>query len=126
MSANRVTDEMVAEIIDYDSTNITDLTPFINAAHEVVDGLLSGEGYSSDLLTEIERWLAAHFLAIRDPRPKTEKTDGAATTYYGRDGLNLDATPYGQQAKVLDMNGVLASAGKRKASFGVIEFDRGV
>jgi len=117
----RVTGAEVLAIIDTELTAI-EVAPFITVANIIVTNQLTGE-HSADLLKEIERWLAAHFVAIRDPRAKTEKTGDASTSYYGEAGKGFDHTPYGQQVLALDTTGILASLGKRKAEFRSIDLD---
>jgi hypothetical protein len=135
----------VRKIIDFDPS-ITDFTPFISAANQLVTEICAnsippwGEGrqnayrpqgeaaqpgqsyfnpYDQQRLATIETWLAAHFLAIRDPRYASERLGQAAATYTTQVGMNLSATPYGQQAAFLDTHGGLAwldkhiSQGKR-------------
>lgn len=115
----RVTQEDVADIIDLDSSE--DASAFIIAASLIVDEQLSGQGYSELKKKEIERWLAAHFVAIKNPVLKSEKIGDATDTYVGfKIGAGLDATPYGQQAMTLDTNGLLANLGKIKAGMDVM------
>jgi hypothetical protein len=112
--AARVTQQDVEAILD---TDISDLSPFITAANLTVTKMLSGEDLSDDQLKEIERWLAAHFASIRDPRISAEKTGDAQVTYHGRSDLGLNFTPYGQQVKLLDTTGNLARLGMRRPKF---------
>lgn len=118
--ANRVTHDDVVEIID---TSLTDTTPFITAANLIVTNRLSGEGVGSSTLAEIERWLAAHFVAIRsqDAVSKQEKTGEASITRHGVTGKGLDFTPYGQQVKLLDPTGKLSDLGKKAMKFETID-----
>ena len=121
--ANRVNPDELKEII---STSLDDsiLEAFIGAANLTVTDLIgSGSGLSDDQLREIERWLAAHFLAsTREPQAQSERDVEAAITYQGKTGMGLDFTPYGQMVKVLDTTGILASAvGMRKASLYAVE-----
>ncbi len=56
--------------------------------------------------------LAAHFLTMWERQAKSESVAGEwSITYLGRDGLGLDASLYGQQARVLDCSGTLAKLG---------------
>jgi hypothetical protein len=105
--ANRATEAEVKEILD---TNLeeTEITPFLNAANTVVTDVLMDEEYSDDLLKTIETWLAAHFVAIRDPRISKEKVGDGDATYHGKSGLGLNHTPYGQQVMLMDHHGKLA------------------
>ena len=112
-----VTTSEVLEIIE---TDVTDATPFIQAATGVMSGLPSIALLASDLQKEIQRWLSAHFLAMYDQRVTSEKTGDASYTYEGTTGMGLDSTRYGQQAKILDITGTLADAGKTQAFFEVL------
>ena len=71
------------------------------------------------LLKEIELWLSAHFVAIRDPQVRrVERETGhgrAEVDAFGETALGLDSTLYGQQVKLLDTCGKLATAGEKRA-----------
>jgi len=99
------TDTLVREIIDVDSS-ITDTTPFINAASAIVEAQCSGLDAST--VTIVETWLAAHLVAIRDPRAVTEKIADASETYQSKVDLGLNVTHYGQQAMMMDSTGGLS------------------
>ena len=98
----------VKEVID---TALTDaqITAFINSASTMVDTYLVGKSLSDTLLTEIEKYLAAHFLTLRDRRSATESADGVSFTYQGVTGEGLDSSSYGQMAQSLDPTGALGS-----------------
>lgn len=112
----RVIDGDVKEIID---TSI-DTTPFITAANLIVTDQLGSSAFSAAYLKEVERWLAAHFVAIRDKRAKSVTIGKSRADFSDKYGLGLDFTEYGQQVKVLDTTGTLANIGMRKAGFTVI------
>lgn len=119
----RVSTEEVKEIIN---TSITDCTPFIIAANTLINKFLSGcEDLSADQLKEIERWLAAHFVAIRDPQASSESTGSASASYQvAKAGDGLDSTSWGQMAKILDTSGILsASVGLKRASVKAIDLE---
>ena len=103
----RATEAEVKEIIDTDRST-EQVTPFLKVANLLITDVLSDQEYSADLLKEIERWLAAHFVAIRDPRTTKEKIGEAENTYQGKFGEGLSGTSYGQQVMLLDYKGVLA------------------
>lgn len=120
--AYRVTAEEVKQIIDTDLTE-EEVDPFIQSANVLVTSVMTSSGASDDLLSEIEKWLSAHFVAIRDPRLKQIKIGEITESYYGTSGQGLNHTPYGQQVLMLDYTGSFSNLGKRKASFNVIKED---
>ena len=108
--AIRVTEEDVRAVIDTDSA--LSIRPFIVAASSLVDKVATadtGALLSTDDLVEVERWLAAHFYAIRDPQYTSKSTGGASASFQGQTGMGLDATYWGQMAKRLDVTGYLAN-----------------
>ena len=116
--AVRVTDAEVKEIIE---TTINTV-PFIIAANLLVTNTLGSTGLSAATLTEIERWVSAHLVAIRVRQATKEKIADAEITFEGNQtsmGKGLLATTYGQQAIMLDTTGALSSLGKKKASIEV-------
>lgn len=119
--ANRCTGIEVLEILDTALTE-NEIAPFITASNLVVTDMLGSSSLSTAMLKEIERWLAAHFAAIRDPRISKENTEEAGATYHGKSDMGLDHTPYGQQVRLLDTTGTMTNLGKRKASVEVLNF----
>jgi hypothetical protein len=121
--ASRVNDTEVKEII----TTSLDTTPFIIAANALVTEILGDDTtIGATMLKEIERWLAAHFTAISDPRAHTESLGEASVKYAlaiynGPGGLELKSTPYGQQVLILDFTGKMSRLGKRRTTFQVID-----
>lgn len=121
----RTTTTAVGLIINTTLTT-AQIQAFIDTATLVVDANLVDKGLSTDLLTQIETWLTAHLLSMRDQRTSSRQIGDVSFTYQGQTGLGLDATLYGQQVKLLDTSGTLASLGKRRASITVIsEADSG-
>jgi len=120
--ANRVTVAEVQEIMDTGSLTDAQVTAFITAANLTVTDKLGGStALSAAQLKEIERWLSAHFVAMRERQVADEKIGEASVKYGGQFGKMLDFTQYGQQVKILDTTGTLANIGKRKATFEVID-----
>lgn len=113
------TEADVLQIIDTDLTE-EEITPFLNVAAVMVTDLLADESYSADLSREIERWLAAHFTAIRDPQLIEEKIGDATAKYGAKVGSGLEATRYGQQVLLLDSNGIFAELGKKVKTPGMV------
>ena len=112
--AVRVTTTEVKEVIE---TELTDLSVFITAANIQVNRVAAVDAdVPAATLKEIERWLAAHYTAIRDKRTAESDVGDAAFKYEGRTAMGLDFTRYGQQAKELDPTGTLKDFDLRKAS----------
>ena len=123
VSGARVDADGVKEIVDTDLTN-AQINNFINAAHLlVVQADLAGSGLAEALLVEIERWLSAHFLSIRDKRVEQESVGGEwSAKYQGKTDMGLEATTYGQQALALDTSGELAATGLKRATLEVYSY----
>lgn len=117
--AERVTVDEVKKLID---TELSDVAPFIKAANLTIDEHLLNDGIGAALLKEIERWLSAHFVAMRERQLTSETAGDAANQYGGSFGMGLNFTQYGQQVRLLDPTGKLANAGNtgRDAMFKVL------
>ncbi len=107
----RTTVELVQGIIEVDDT--IGLDPFILTANQLVTECCVAAGYADERLELIERWLAAHFYAIRDLRVAQEQAGPVNESFQYRVGLNLNVTVFGQQALALDTAGTLAILSKR-------------
>lgn len=116
---SRVTVTEVKQII----TTSVNVVPHIKAASIIVDKLLSSVITDGDQLKEIERWLAAHFVAGNESEQQIvkEKIGETEVTYQNIKGDDLNSTFYGQRAKMLDTSGTLANAGKRTARIDTLE-----
>lgn len=117
--ANRVTVAEVKEIIETVASDAA-IGAHITAANLIVTRNLAGSDLGDDTLKEIERWLAAHFVAVQDMRKKSESIGDSSETNMGNAGMGLDFTPYGQQVKLLDATGTLATIGQKRAFFEVL------
>lgn len=122
----RTTAAAVDAIID-DDLSAVNLTPYIDAANELVTEICAvNTAYTADRLEKIERWLSAHFYCIFDPRTKSEGVSGISASYEGNTGMMLQATRYGQQAMLLDTYGGLSvmsklmEEGRRRRKLGVL------
>lgn len=124
--ANRVTVAEVKEISDIDvSLSDAIITVFITTAHILVDKVCDVSDLGADLSKEVERWLAAHFIAIRDVKSSSESVSGGgggvSVGYLSSVGMNLQQTTYGQQALILDTSGGLAALQAESLKGGKIE-----
>ena len=105
----RVDADSVRLIIESDSTISVD--SFIVTANAITNHVDSCDGdglVSEELLVEIEKYLAAHFYALRDGQAQSEKTGDASITYQGQTGEGLSGTWWGKQAIAMDVSGCLA------------------
>lgn len=97
------------------------LTPFIETANALVTAKCADQedsDYDDTHLELIERWLAAHFYAVRHLRAASEKAGSVAESKQFKVDLNLSVTIYGQQAMIVDYEGYLANLNKKVASGG--------
>jgi len=102
----RTTEAAVAAIIEVDVT--IPLAPFIETASNVVDAVCTHSSYSDTTLELIERWLSAHFYAVRDPRVTREAVKGIEEVFaISVKDYGFNTTPYGQQALMIDVRGNL-------------------
>lgn len=118
----RVTEAEVKELIATSET----ITAQINAANVLVTEVLGSESsITTDHLKEIERYVAAHFVACTIERQASEEKIGATMVKYvgfaDRDAKLLSLTSHGQCAIILDTTGRLAQLGKRKARVDTID-----
>ena len=115
----RTNDEAVRAVLDTDAA--IEVAPFIKTANSLTNyvarrdaaGLLDAEA-----LRQIETYLAAHFYALKDPQFRSKSTGGASGQFQGQSGMGLDATDWGQQAKLLDYTGTLNSLAIGRARVG--------
>ena len=118
MSPPRVTMADVEVLIPVPGS-VSTLDAFILVAHELLENTVVTDypdAFTEAYLTEIERWLSAHFTAIRYTRSSSEKIGPVSEGYQYKVDLDLRVTMYGQQAIVLDTTGTLGRLGKQRAS----------
>ncbi len=83
-----------------------EIDAYILAAHQSVESTLAEEDVGEALKKEIERWLAAHFMATtRDQQLQQASAGPASATFQGKTAMGLNSTFYGQQVMVLDHTG---------------------
>ena len=116
--AVRTTYAAIIKIIEVDTNITTDLAPFIEVANMLVTDICTNydTAYTAAKLELIERWLSAHFYAIRDQRKDSEKAGSVDEKNQYKVDLNLAQTIYGQQAMLLDTEGGLAALNKKMTS----------
>jgi hypothetical protein len=84
-----------------------EVSPFVETANLMVTAYLASTDQTADALREVETYLAAHFVSLRDRLVKSEAAGGVRFDYQGETGMGLDSSHYGQTAKLLDSSGVL-------------------
>jgi len=111
--------EQVADLIEIYDTELTDaqLSAFVNSAHYLIQANLLNKGLDENILTEIHKYLAAHFASLRDQRVQQERVAEIGKTYQGKTDMYLESTSYGQMAVALDTSGTLANLGEQPATF---------
>jgi len=118
----RVTATEVKQILD---TSLDDaiVDVFIIVGNQLTDSVADNDSeglLDSARLKEIERWLSAHFTAIRDVRADMEKAGDVSQSFQYKVDLNLNQTQYGQQAILLDITGYLARLQKEAEDGGKV------
>lgn len=118
----RVSPDEVLEIVGESKKFGQNIVPFITAANLIVTrSVATSTTPSAEELKEVERWLAAHLLAIADEdlRISSEGAEGLSVSYAQQIGKNLDGTVYGQQAMLMDPTGLLKLQMEGKLGDGV-------
>jgi len=121
--AVRTTATAVKQILDNSALSDAIVDAYIVGANTLVNEVL-GTG-TSDILTEIEKWLTAHMISCtRERMAKKEGAGGAYIEYTGEYKQNLSSTSYGQMVLVLDTTNAFAALGGMSATiFAVPSFD---
>lgn len=120
-----VTVDDVKVLVHAVPATVTNLDPFIDAAHLLVEEFLLDKGMSVGRLKQIELWLAAHFTSITYKNTANERADVVGEAFQYKVDLLFDSTMFGQQAKLLDTSGTLATLEKQAengASFASIHW----
>ncbi|MFP4047483.1 MAG: hypothetical protein ACLFT4_06955 [Bacteroidales bacterium] len=109
-------------IIDTDMED-DDISGYIDSASALIETWFSGVSASTTMLKEVERWLAAHLIAMSKERQvKEEGAGGAYVRYSGIFGTGLKTTSYGQTAIEIDSTNTLKSiSGKKLKCFAIKE-----
>jgi hypothetical protein len=114
----RVTSEEVLEVIKETIPNtVTDVSAFILVATNMIDKIIVEEypdEFTDAYLKEMERWLAAHFVAIRYQTRAEETLDKGKDVYQYKIALGLQNTMWGQQVLVMDTTGSFAKLNEQK------------
>ena len=107
----------VAEIQDTldTSLSVAQLLVCMGTASTLVDTYLASSTLSLALLKEIERYLSAHFVCIREPLFTEARSQGEGFTFQrAKAEGGLKETSYGRQALLLDSTGILEGLGTKR------------
>lgn len=110
--AARVNASEVKELINTDLSDII-VTSSIDIASRFIDDVVVGKGLKDDRLADVELYLSAHFVAMRDQDEGAiteEKVGDGQVKYSGEFGKSLNLTRFGQMAIFLDTSGKLAAS----------------
>ena len=110
----------ICKEIDEDAPE-EETTSFITTAHDFLVGVLDGYGIPDTLMSQIALYLSAHFAVLSYPSVSREQLGPMSQSFFGKLGLGLENTKYGQSALSLDPTGVLKdlSDGKRRQIVGL-------
>lgn len=119
---SRVNETEVKQIMGIDaSIDTADNQAMIDVASLLVTDVIVDTTVSEERKKNVELYLSAHFIALRDQRVASEKADVVAQSFQFRVGLNLNVTIYGQQVMILDTSGAFSqlqeNAGKGASPF---------
>jgi energy-converting hydrogenase Eha subunit H len=117
----RTTLAAVNKIIQYDSTNIPDPQLMLDSASLMVTNVI-GTALDTSTAELVERYLAAHLIAISDPRIQSEQVRSLQQSYQVRLSDGLGITHFGSTAMMLDSSGKLA-VWNNKIVKGMVKFD---
>jgi len=107
-----VTEDMVLEIYTKQD-DATLLMPFILTAEQLTnrieDYVINTQGKTLNIpnLTEVQRWLSAHFTTAQEKVTKNEKVSSVGEGYDLSTKVGLANSHYGQTAMLLDESGYL-------------------
>lgn len=104
--------EAVQQIIDYDQEFIPDINPFLDTAVALADSVI-GTALADTMMEQVQKYLAAHFIGITDPRLQSAQVKSLLESYQTKLSLGLGVTHFGQVAMTLDTTGKLAAWNQR-------------
>lgn len=105
----------VQRIIQYDSTVITSVQPFIDDAVILATAVI-GDKLTTERFDLVCRYLAAHFIGITDQRIQSEQVKTLQVSYQVRLSDGLAITHHGTMAMLVDTSGKLANWNKAVVS----------
>lgn len=99
-----------------------ELRKLMTQANVIVTRQLGSEGLTNGVLTDIETWMTAHFIALGKERQLEEEHVGDIELHYKKnpDGF-FQQTTFGQMVLFLDSSGALSRSAKAKVKIKAIQ-----
>lgn len=102
-----VTEDQVTRIILFDTARIPEVQPFIDDAVIMLTNII-GTALDTATFDLVTRYMAAHLIAISDPRVNMEKVKSLQVRYDTKLDKGLGITHFGTMAMMLDSSGKLS------------------
>jgi hypothetical protein len=102
-----VTEDQVTRIILFDAARIPEVQPFIDDAVIMLTNII-GTALDTATFDLVTRYMAAHLIAISDPRVNMEKVKSLQVRYDTKLDKGLGITHFGTMAMMLDSSGKLS------------------
>lgn len=96
-----VTEDQVTRIILFDTARIPEVQPFIDDAVIMLTNII-GTALDTATFDLVTRYMAAHLIAISDPRVNMEKVKSLQVRYDTKLDKGLGITHFGTMAMMLD------------------------
>jgi len=119
-----ITEEMVLTIYDKQDEN-HNVLPFIITAEQFtnrIEAYVLSQNKILNIanLTEVQRWLAAHFMTAQEKVTRSEGVGSVSESYDLSTKIGLNNSHYGQTAILLDESGFLRSLDEGKTKTSII------
>jgi hypothetical protein len=103
-----ITEDDVRRLVAFDAARIPDIQPFIDDAVLMLNNVI-GNRLDTATFDLVTRYLAAHLVAVSDPRVNMEKVKSLQVRYDTKLDKGLGITHFGTTAMMLDSSGRLAA-----------------
>ena len=107
-----ITEDDVRRLVAFAADRIPDVQPFIDDAVLMLTNVVE-DRLDDDTFDLVTRYLAAHLIAVSDPRVSMEKVKSLQVRYDTKLDKGLGITHFGSTAMLLDSSGRLAAWNNR-------------
>jgi hypothetical protein len=115
-----ITEDDVRRLVAFAADRIPDVQPFIDDAVLMLTNVVE-DRLDDDTFDLVTRYLAAHLIAVSDPRVSMEKVKSLQVRYDTKLDKGLGITHFGSTAMLLDSSGRLAAWNNRVITGGGIK-----